>query len=55
VASAAWTCSSGGAARTGWDGEGAVGRWRHSHPELRGECHAFSWHARGEGDHLQPR
>jgi transposase len=24
-----------------WDGEGAVGRWRHRRPELTGECHAF--------------
>ncbi|MGH8834345.1 MAG: IS21 family transposase [Actinomycetes bacterium] len=24
-----------------WDGEGAVGRWRHRRPELTGDCHAF--------------
>jgi transposase len=24
-----------------WDGEGAVGRWRHRQPELTRECHAF--------------
>jgi len=24
-----------------WDGEGAVGRWRHRQPELTGDCHAF--------------
>jgi transposase len=24
-----------------WDGEGAIGRWRHRHPELTSECQAF--------------
>jgi transposase len=24
-----------------WDGEGAVGRWRHRQPELTAECHGF--------------
>jgi transposase len=36
-----------------WDGEGAVGRWRHRRPELTGDCHAFRGTLGYEGADLQ--